>query len=272
MDNEPRMPSEPSVPDALETAVGRVRQAMDAELRELSAAMLRAWQEREALASQDRDRAVAEARREAETIADTRIDALRQELEQDLTANRSELQAVREQLHASIPAARVAQLVAAMRRLDDTKSLHTILQGLVEAAAAAAGRASVMILEGGTLRAWAHLGFGADAHPVDVPLAQPSILQTAVLQRTIAPVTATGESAASTPAFMRLAGATTALALPIVVGADVVAVLYADDTGRRSDTQAATWAQELELLVRHASLRLASVTSVRTVELLTSPA
>jgi hypothetical protein len=60
---------------------------------------------------------------------------------------------------------------------------------------------------------------------------------------------------------------------PIAVAGEVVAILYADDVDRLAEQEdAPVWTEEVELLVRHASLRLENVTSERTVEVLTRPA
>jgi hypothetical protein len=49
-----------------------------------------------------------------------------------------------------------------------------------------------------------------------------------------------------------------------------VAVLYAEGAERRSEQdEAGVWAEEVELLVRHAASRLENVTSERTVAALT---
>jgi hypothetical protein len=60
------------------------------------------------------------------------------------------------------------------------------------------------------------------------------------------------------------------LIAPLAVGGDVVAVLYAEGAERPSEQEeAAVWAEEVELLVRHAAARLENVTSERTVAALT---
>jgi hypothetical protein len=269
------MATDQPISEALQSSGERLREAIDGELRDLGATWRRLLHERDDESRKDLELAVGQARQEAERVAEARLESVRNDLTQELTGARTELEGLRASLRQTIPAITMAQLVASMRRLDEAKSLHTILQILVESAAAqTAGRASVMVVDGGTLRAWAHVGFAADATPVDLGLGQSAVLQTALSQRHIVPVMSKGESndPVTTPAFMRISPSETGMALPIVVGADVVALLYADDKGRRADQQAATWAEEVEILVRHASLRLASVTSVRTVELLTSPA
>jgi hypothetical protein len=62
----------------------------------------------------------------------------------------------------------------------------------------------------------------------------------------------------------------TGLVVPMAVGGEVVAVLYADDVGRTEEQEdAPVWTEEVDLLVRHASLRLENLTSTRTVEVFT---
>jgi transcriptional regulator with GAF, ATPase, and Fis domain len=79
---------------------------------------------------------------------------------------------------------------------------------------------------------------------------------------------ATNEGDPHLPYFMRMPPDHVGIAVPIIVGGEVVGVLYADGHDRRAD-HAAVWPEQVELLVRHAALRLENVTSVRTVEVLT---
>ena len=59
----------------------------------------------------------------------------------------------------------------------------------------------------------------------------------------------------------------TGLVVPLIVGGDVVAVLYADDVGAKDEQEdAPVWTEEIDLLVRHAAIRLENLTSVRTAE------
>jgi hypothetical protein len=66
---------------------------------------------------------------------------------------------------------------------------------------------------------------------------------------------------------MRVPAGHTGLVVPLTVGDEVVAVLYADDVGRREEHEdAPVWTEEVQLLARQASVRLENVTSARTVE------
>jgi hypothetical protein len=79
-----------------------------------------------------------------------------------------------------------------------------------------------------------------------------------------------GEAAVDLPAFMRPPAGQAGLIAPLAVAREVVAVLYAEGAERRSEhEEAAVWAEEVELLVRHAAARLENVTSERTVAALT---
>src|SRR5207249_4452830 len=87
----------------------------------------------------------------------------------------------------------------------------------------------------------------------------------------VTPTSREGETAL--PAFMHVPAGHTGLILPVIVGTEVVALVYSDDSGRPPEQEdVPSWIEELEVLVRHASLRLETVTSVRTVELLSGTA
>jgi hypothetical protein len=68
---------------------------------------------------------------------------------------------------------------------------------------------------------------------------------------------------------MRVPAGHTGVVIPIVVAGEVVAVLYGDVDRLAAPEDGPVWIEDLELLVRHASVRLENVTSERTVEVLT---
>jgi hypothetical protein len=107
-----------------------------------------------------------------------------------------------------------------------------------------------------------------------VPVGQAGVLAAAVALRQtsfVPPMLDSRET--TTPAFMRVPVGHTGLVTPIVVAGEVVGVLYADDVDRLSTQEdAPVWTEELELLVRHASVRLENVTTERTVEVLSPSA
>ena len=72
------------------------------------------------------------------------------------------------------------------------------------------------------------------------------------------------------PAFLRPATGHSGLVIPVVVGGNVVSLVYAEGPDRLSSPHGSVWIEAIELLVRHASSRLENVTSRRTVEVLSS--
>ena len=68
------------------------------------------------------------------------------------------------------------------------------------------------------------------------------------------------------PAFAGLAPGRAGLAVPVIVGNQAVAVLYADDGGAQQSEAPASWPEAVQILGRHASMSLAHLTAVRTVQ------
>ena len=75
---------------------------------------------------------------------------------------------------------------------------------------------------------------------------------------------ADGEPADAAPAFTTLPSGARALALPVTVGGQVMAVVYGDDAER---PPAAAWRESLEVLARHAGHCLEALTAVRAAQL-----
>ena len=113
----------------------------------------------------------------------------------------------------------------------------------------------------------------------DLPITTGGIVGTAVQHKQIAFVSPSSDpkgpldaarGGPETPTFMQVPAGHLGMLIPIVVGGEVVVLLYANGVERRADQDSAvTWAEQVELLVRHAALRLENVTSIRTVEVLT---
>jgi GAF domain-containing protein len=163
------------------------------------------------------------------------------------------------------------RLIRAVRRLDSATSLTAILESLAKGTVAEAQRVAILIVEPGVLRVWGHFGFAHGQEPFDIPLDMAKLLTAAVTRQQTAIVPSReSESDPDLPSFMRPADGRAGLVAPLVVGGEVVALLYAEGAEQRSvHEEAAIWAEEVELLVRHAASRLENVTSERTVAVLT---
>jgi hypothetical protein len=272
------MPIEHRVREALETFMERVRHDLDAHARGLTSDLMRLIQEGQDMWRADLDRAVSDARADAERMFRARVESLRgelgREMELRLASERAELQAARVSLKSGVREGRVEtldRLLGAVRRVDEAMSLSGILETLAKAAANETSRVAILLVEGEILKVWGHFGFAANTGPIDMPLADAGVLTATVAlrQTSFVPPVLDGRE---TPAFMRVPAGHTGLIVPIVVGTEAVGLLYADDVDRLAEQEdAPIWTEEVELLVRHASLRLENVTSVRTVEALTQP-
>jgi len=162
------------------------------------------------------------------------------------------------------------RLLGSVRRIDDSDSLNAILGALARGAAAETSRVAILLVDGYMFRTWGHFGFAEGTGPTEMPIGASGTLAAAVAlrQTSFVPPIIDGREG-DLPKFMRVPAGHTGLVVPLTVGGEVVAVLYADDMTRSLEHEdAPLWTEELELLARHASIRLENVTSARTVEVL----
>lgn len=272
------MPIEHRVREALDAYMARVRHDLDAHLRSLTSDVLRLVGEHQDQWRTELERTAAEARADAERTFRSRLEAARDELAREmdtrLARERADLQAAMATAKGSERDSRldtVERLLASTRRIDEATSLSSILEALVQGASAETSRVAVLLVEGDRLVVWGHRGFAPGHGPTDMPIGASGTLAAAVAvgQSSFVPPLLEGRTHTG-PAFMRVPVGFTGVVIPLNVGGEVVAVLYADDVDRTATQEdAPIWTEELELLARHASLRLENVTSVRTVEVLT---
>lgn len=237
------MSREHEIREAVDRFVARTRQATDAHLEALAAELLSVVQGDMRTSRVDVERAAVDvARAVAKGGAHARHDLM-------------------------------ARIVDAVRRLDEATSLRGILDALALGASAEAARAAVLIVDGTNVRAYRHHGFTPGTAPVDLALTASPLLHSAVQLKqvtSVPPVNTTMDL--QTPAFMRVQPGHLGLIIPLIVGREVVAIVYADGEERSAQQGgAAVWTEQVEVLVRHASARLENVTSQRTVEVLTNP-
>ncbi len=271
------MPIEHRVRETIDTFTTRVRRDLDAHLRGLLSDMTRLFQDAQEGFRGELERAVNDARVDGERVFRTRLESVRAEMAREmdarLSAERTELQAALASVKAEMREDHVdafGRLIGTIRRLDDVSSLSGLLETLARGAAVEASRVAILVVEGDMLRSWGHFGFAAGQGPVDMPVNSSGVLAAAVALKQTSFVSATVDGTdPTTPAFMHPPHDHIGVLAPIVVGGDVVAVLYADGVDRRPDsTDAAVWVEQVELMVRHTAIRLENITSVRTVEVL----
>ena len=164
----------------------------------------------------------------------------------------------------------ITRVVTAVRRIDDATTLRGVLDALSQGASADATRLAVLLVDHDTLRGFAHHGFAPGFTPQDISFRSVPLLLSAIELRQVNTVLPE-QAAADVPAFMRLGTGQIGTVAPLVVGGQVVALVYADGPGSTSgDADGGVWREQVEVLVRHASAKLESLTSQRTVAVLTS--
>lgn len=274
------MPIEHRVREALDAYMARVRHDMDAHLRSLTSDLLRLVTEHQDQWRTELERGAAEARADAERTFRSRLESARDELAREMETR---LARERADLQVAMAAAKgterdtrldtVERLLGAARRIDEATSLSGILEALVQGASAETSRVAVLMVDGDHLTVWGHRGFAPGAGPTDMPIGASGTLAAAVAVKQSSFVPPLIEGRVQTaPAFMRVPVGFTGVVIPLVVGGEVVAILYADDVDRTATQEdAPIWTEEVELLARLASVCLENVTSVRTVEVLARP-
>jgi hypothetical protein len=177
------------------------------------------------------------------------------------------LEQARGDMHAA-ERATSERLADAVRAIDRAGSLSEILDTLVSCAGREVSRAAVLVLQDGALRGWRFIGFDRsfDAAPeIRVPLERAGIMGDAISSGTLA---AAASGASSLPEFAKVPDGTAGVAVPVLVGGQAVAILYADQGGSNL-VEPGPWRPRLEVLARHAGRALESVTAFRTAQVLT---
>jgi hypothetical protein len=200
-------------------------------------------------------RRVAHARiEELERQAEDRVHAV----ERDLAAVRAELALARSEAEAarsthSTGAPAVANdLAAALRSLDEARSLSMVFEQLADSAMRSTERCALFLVKGDGLQPWRVAGFERD--PSDIPIADAGLAGAAVADRRV--VTRRQSDGPALPAFA--AGQDRdAAAIPVMIAGVPVAVLYADSTPAPGASSA--WQASLEVVTRHAARVLETI-------------
>ena len=175
-----------------------------------------------------------------------------------------------------IEMAGVSRLLESVRGLDGATSLSEVLDALALAAAREAARAAVVVLRGERIQGWRMSGFGPrDSQPKSIDLA---LVDSGVIGHAIgvarAVTTRDSQTAAVGPGFESLPANSIGLAVPVIVGGRVVAVVYADSVsvdGHDDRQVPSRWPELIEVLARHAGRCLEALTSQKTTPRIPSP-
>jgi hypothetical protein len=157
------------------------------------------------------------------------------------------------------------RLAEAFRAIDAAGSLSEILNALADAVAHEAARAAIFLAGSAGVRSWKTHGFSVNGGgAIAVPAADAGIIQAALDTREPASTAGDGgdDTGAGAPAFAALTDDRPAIAVPMIVNGEVVAVVYADQ-GPAERIERASWPSVVEVLARHASRSLEAITAHR---------
>ena len=163
----------------------------------------------------------------------------------------------------------MATLLDNVRSVARAGSLSAVLDILTEGAGALASRAAVFTLDGERLLGWRVSGFEPEFPParhLDYSLDEVGFVGQAVKageHRELVCDSVEGQGDVEL-GFTVLPTGRKALAVPVRVGGEVVAVVYGDDAGQGLNCD---WSAALEILAHYAGYRLEVVTSARVVQL-----
>ena len=158
---------------------------------------------------------------------------------------------------------RAARLVDAIRNLDDARGLSEVLERLVQCSGHEVDRAAVLLVKGKRLSGWRLAGFtpgGPPARSIDLGMEEAGLAGAVVKSGLPASRPSDAATGPGLPPFAAGSGERHAMALPVCVGGEVVAVLYADAPRVDQPSSDARWPAILEVLVRHASRALEAMT------------
>ena len=175
--------------------------------------------------------------------------------------------AVRAQQVAAQPVPATGRLANGIRAMNDARSLSEVLDTLVSCARGEAARAGVLVVRGDRFHGWRFLGFDPsfeNGDPLEIERDAAGVVADAAENGVL---TSSNDGA---PAFAQLPPGRGCLAMPISIGGQVVAVLYADaGPGSSSPEPDALNAEPLEILTRFAALRLEALTVIKAARSLT---
>ncbi|MFL6280756.1 MAG: GAF domain-containing protein [Vicinamibacterales bacterium] len=156
-----------------------------------------------------------------------------------------------------------SELLISMRAIDDATSLTDALSAAVRGAALESPRASLFIVNGTVLQEWPVDGVPpVHAGPIRATGGEAGFLGEVL--RTGETVTLDGTNDQRAPMFAGLPAGRRAIAVPFVLDGRPVAVLYADEGS--DGKPLASWLETVQILGRHATSVVTSLTAVRTAQ------
>jgi hypothetical protein len=204
---------------------------------------------------------------------DTISGLIRAEVSRQLHAVSDELIAARQSVAAREAETATARLAESIRAIGSARSLSEVLDTLVTCAGLEASRAGVLLVHGDRYHGWRFIGFG-DAldrtDSIELSRREAGVIGWAVDSLTVTIGGLEGRSVA--PAFAQLPARRGCIALPLAIGGQAVAVLYADaggaghpeagSTGEPNPEPGTLNTEALEVLTHYAARTLEAFTAM----------
>ena len=264
---------------ARESAFAEAEQAAQTRVADAEARVRATMEETIAVArAEDREIAAREIRRQVEAevelkmfdalaAAETRMQVALADSDARAASALKDAVSTARARERDVEMAGVTRLLESIRGLDGAASLSEVLDALALASAREAARAAVVVLRADRIQGWKMSGFGPrDAQPksIDLTLGESGVIGMAV-GAARAVTTRDGQSAAAGPGFEKLPADRMGLAVPVIVGGRVVAVVYADGVSMEGHERPVPsgWPEVIEVLARHAGRCLEALTTQR---------
>jgi len=159
-----------------------------------------------------------------------------------------------------------SKLLAGVRRLDADTTLTAVLESLGDLVAADVGRAALFVVEEeGKIRPWRLVGFSpeiGDVTSLTLTDADVSFLNEVIIKRQACLLSSADRRNTNSLgfSFAEVPEDRDALVVPVVIGDDVMVLVYADDVSAASPLPESSWSEAVELLARYAGRRLEGLT------------
>ena len=159
-----------------------------------------------------------------------------------------------------------SKLLAGVRRLDADTTLTAVLESLGDLVAADVGRAALFVVEEeGKIRPWRLVGFSpeiGDVTSLTLTAADVSFLNEVIIKRQACLLSSADRRNTNSLgfSFAEVPEDRDALVVPVVIGDDVMVLVYADDVSAASPLPGSSWSEAVELLARYAGRRLEGLT------------
>ena len=255
------MPLEQDVQKAIDTLFVRLRDSVASDIRGVLHELVTRSDAARSAVRAEADQAVASSQVDPQSVAGELADV---QARMDKKRSGDLLQA--HEVSHKVEHAVLSRLLASVRRLDAQPTLMATLDTLTEVLAEEVGRAAVFVQTDGVMRGWRFAGFGpwdGDARSRVINGDDAGFLRQVIAERRTCVLLANGDRSASgwPPEFAALPTDRNALAVPILVGGEVMVVIYVDDVSVEQPSALSQWSDVVELLARHAGHRLEALTA-----------